>query len=46
MDFQSNPPKAYRCFEELIAIGPDIVGGGAISAERESEGHEGKEEVK
>ena len=38
MDFQSNPPKAYRCFEELIAIGPDIVGGGTISAERESQG--------
>ena len=26
MDFQSNPPKAYRCFEELIAVGENIVG--------------------
>tara|TARA_R110002012_G_scaffold826_3_gene3676 strand:+ start:893 stop:1765 length:873 start_codon:yes stop_codon:yes gene_type:complete len=26
MDFQSNPPKAYRCFEELIAEGQNIVG--------------------
>ncbi len=26
MDFQSNPPKAYRCFEELIAEGPNIMG--------------------
>ena len=26
MDFQSNPPKAYRCFEELIAEGQNIIG--------------------
>ena len=26
MDFQSNPPKAYRCFEELIAEGENIMG--------------------
>ena len=26
MDFQSNPPKAYRNFEELIAEGPTILG--------------------
>jgi hypothetical protein len=26
MDFQSNPPKAYRNFEELIAEGPNIIG--------------------
>jgi len=26
MDFQSNPPKAYRNFEELIAEGPNIYG--------------------
>ncbi len=26
MDFQSNPPKAYRNFEELIAEGPNIMG--------------------
>lgn len=26
MDFQSNPPKAYRNFEELVAEGPNIVG--------------------
>jgi hypothetical protein len=26
MDFQSNPPKAYRCFEELIAEGENIIG--------------------
>ena len=26
MDFQSNPPKAYRSFEELIAEGPNIIG--------------------
>jgi hypothetical protein len=26
MDFQSNPPKAYRNFEELIAEGQNIVG--------------------
>ncbi len=26
MDFQSNPPKAYRNFEELIAEGKDIIG--------------------
>ncbi len=26
MDFQSNPPKAYKCFEELIAEGEKIIG--------------------
>ena len=26
MDFQSNPPKAYRNFEELIAEGQNIIG--------------------
>jgi hypothetical protein len=26
MDFQSNPPKAYRNFEELIAEGANIIG--------------------
>ena len=26
MDFQNNPPRAYRCFEELIAEGPNIIG--------------------
>jgi len=26
MDFQSNPPKAYKCFEELIAEGQNIIG--------------------
>lgn len=39
MDFQANPPKAYRCFEELIAEGSNIVGGGTISAEREDDGN-------
>ena len=26
MSFQDNPPRAYRCFEELIAEGPNIIG--------------------
>ena len=26
MDLQSNPPLAYRCFETLIAEGPNIIG--------------------
>ena len=25
MDFQSNPPMAYRNFEELLAVGPNII---------------------
>ena len=26
MNFQSQPPEAYRSFEELIAVGENIVG--------------------
>tara|TARA_R110000737_G_scaffold1037_4_gene2999 strand:- start:1123 stop:1929 length:807 start_codon:yes stop_codon:yes gene_type:complete len=26
MNFQANPPEAYRCFEELIAVGENIMG--------------------
>ena len=26
MNFQSQPPEAYRCFEELIAVGENIIG--------------------
>jgi hypothetical protein len=37
MDFQSNPPKAYHNFEELIAIGPNLVGGSSSGKEEEKE---------
>ena len=37
MDFQNNPPTAYRCFEELIAVGPNIVSGKKVPVEEKEE---------
>jgi len=37
MNFQSQPPEAYRCFEELIAVGENIVGDVPELSDEESE---------
>ena len=37
MNFQANPPEAFMNFETLIAVGPNIVGGGKIDPDSEEE---------